>query len=95
MGESSLHFGYEDGGPNCLIGSHGILFATVTQTPKHNALEYARKFAAVDDLIAACEEALAIVDECYAATGHFKVAKTSKQRLRIEAAILKAKGPTP
>jgi hypothetical protein len=24
-----LHFGYEDDGPHCLIGSHGILFARV------------------------------------------------------------------
>jgi len=47
-----LQFGYEDGGPNCLIGSHGILFSRVQETPHHNAAEYARKFAAVDDLLA-------------------------------------------
>jgi hypothetical protein len=51
-----LQWGYEDDGPNCLIGSHGILFVRVAHTPQHNAVEYARKFAAVDELIAVCEE---------------------------------------
>jgi hypothetical protein len=40
-----------------------------------------------DALLAACKEALAAVDEAYQATGFVKVAKTSAQRQRIEAAI--------
>lgn len=50
----------------------------------------ARLIAAAPDLLAACQEMLITVDECYKATGHFKVAKTSEQRLRLEAAIAKA-----
>ena len=32
-------------------------------------------------------EALKVVDDCYTATGHFRVAKTSIQRMKIERAI--------
>lgn len=55
MIKSKLAWGYEDDGPNCLIGSHGTLFVRVAHTPQHNAVEYARKFAAVDELIEALE----------------------------------------
>ena len=44
------------------------------------------------DLLTACKESLEAVDECYKATGHFKVAETSDQRQRILAAIAKAEG---
>lgn len=54
----------------------------------------ARLIAAAPDLLAACQEALTAIDEAYQATGHVKIAKTSKQRLRIEAAIAKAT-PSP
>jgi len=43
-----------------------------------------------DDLVAACREALKVVDECYEATGHIHVAKTSNQRMLIDAALAKA-----
>lgn len=33
----------------------------------------------------ACRECLSVIDDCYAATGHIHVAKTSHQRMRIEA----------
>lgn len=33
----------------------------------------------------ACKEMMAVVDECYVVTGHIKVARTSEQRMRIEA----------
>lgn len=46
--------------------------------------------AAAPDLLAACRESLAMVDDAYIATGHIRVAKTSEQRLRLEAAIAKA-----
>jgi hypothetical protein len=61
----ALQCGYEDQGPNCLIGSHGIFFARVQHTPHHNAAEYTRKFAAVDDLIAACEALLEVAGYTY------------------------------
>lgn len=61
-----LHFGYEGDGPHCLIGSHGILFARVQQTPHHNAAEYARKFAAVDDLLAVVEQVETLYGEVFA-----------------------------
>jgi len=48
--------------------------------------------AAAPDLLEAAKEALAVVDECYRATGHFKVADTSGQRERLRAAIQKAEG---
>lgn len=41
-------------------------------------------------LLAACKEMLAVVDEAYTATGYFKVAETSEQRLRLEAAFAAA-----
>lgn len=48
--------------------------------------------AALSRAAEALEEALVIVDEAYVETGHAKVAKTSKQRLRIEASIAELKG---
>lgn len=39
------------------------------------------------DLCEACREALQVVDEAYQATGYIKIAETSEQRLRIEAAM--------
>lgn len=63
--QDKLQFGYEDDGPNCLIGSHGVLFARVVDGPRHNAVEYARKFAACDDLIAALKDLLAISGYTY------------------------------
>lgn len=54
----------------------------------------ARLVSAAPDLLAACEECLRTVDECYKKTGHFKVAHTSMQRMVIEEAINKAKGIT-
>jgi len=51
--------------------------------------------AAAPDLLAACKEALIIVDEAYDATGFIKVCKTSTQRMRLEAAIAKAESPAP
>lgn len=50
----------------------------------------ARLIAAAPDLLAACREALAVVDEAYQATGFIRIAATSEQRMRIEAAIAKA-----
>ncbi len=44
------------------------------------------------DLLAACKEALKVVDDCYESTGHIKVAKSSAQRMAIEAAISAASG---
>lgn len=51
--------------------------------------------SASPDLLAACREALRMVDEAYEATGFFRVAATSEQRMRIEAAIAKATEPRP
>jgi hypothetical protein len=55
----------------------------------------AKLIAAAPDLLAACEECLKVIDECYEATGCIKVCRTSEQRLKIEAAIAKAKGTMP
>ena len=44
------------------------------------------------DLLEACKECLEVVDDCYEATGHVKVAVGSDQRTKIEAAIAKAEG---
>lgn len=52
----------------------------------------AQLIAAAPDLLAACRECLSAVDEAYSATGHFRVAATSEQRMRLEAAITKATG---
>lgn len=49
--------------------------------------ELARVTEDRDRLRAACEECLKVVDECYEATGHIRAARTSEQRLRIEAAL--------
>ena len=46
-------------------------------------------------LLAACQECLTAIDDCYEKTGHFKMAKTSEQRMKIEAALAKARGETP
>ena len=46
--------------------------------------------AAGPELLEACREALRVADEAYEATGYVKVAKTSRQRMAIEAAIEKA-----
>lgn len=40
-----------------------------------------------DEAVVACREAMAAIDESYAATGYCKVANTSIQRLRIEAIL--------
>lgn len=53
---------------------------------------YARLFAASPRLLKACIECLKVVDDCYETTGHIRVAKTSHQRLQIEAAIAEALG---
>lgn len=37
----------------------------------------------------AMKECLVVAEECYEATGHFKIAKTSVQRLKIESALSK------
>ena len=42
----------------------------------------------------ACREALSAIDDAYASTGHIKVAKTSRQRKKILAAIDAAKEAT-
>ena len=47
---------------------------------------------AAPDLLAACRDCLAVVDEAYQATSYIRVAHTSEQRLKIEAAIAKALG---
>jgi len=42
---------------------------------------------AIEACVAAVREAIVAIDEAYVKTGHIKVAKTSEQRLRLEAAI--------
>lgn len=66
--------------------------ATSQEVTEANARRIVQCVNAHDDLLAACRECLAVVTECYEATGHIRAAKTSEQRLRIEAAIAKAEG---
>jgi hypothetical protein len=51
------------------------------------AEELAKRWNFHEQLVAACKEALAAVDEAYTATGFLKVCRTSEQRLRIESAL--------
>ena len=53
--------------------------------------EIARLRAVNAELLATCEETARVVDEAYEATGFIKVAKSSHQRMRIEAVIAKAR----
>lgn len=54
--------------------------------------ENARLAARCEGLEDACRETMAVVDEAYLATNYIKVAKTSYQRLRIEAALAGSEG---
>lgn len=69
--------------------------ATNNKTRTEENAANARLIAAAPDLLAACKEALQMCDEAYQATGYVKIASTSEQRLRLEAAIAKATGATP
>ncbi len=69
-----------------------LKFADDTRLPLEEVEANVCLIAAAPDLLEACQEALAAVDEAYQATGYLKICKTSEQRLKIEAAIAKALG---
>lgn len=90
MSKEQLQYGYEDDGPNCLIGSHHTLFVRVQQTPHHNAVEYARKFAAVDDLLEALKGI--VEDDSMFVSAADQKARWEQRMEAAKAAIAKAQG---
>lgn len=95
---------FEDGGLDIIIGyqipdaGSPIPVAHICGVDEHGGppktkkevAANARLIAAAPELLAACQQALLVVDEAYEATGFIRIAKTSLQRMSIEAAIAKA-----
>ncbi len=67
------------------IAEQQIIALEIDRSDRDTTIERLRAENAA--LRKACVEALSVVDECYAATGHIRVAKTSQQRMKIEAAL--------
>lgn len=87
----------EHGQVGSIETAHGIVIAQAQQISasvddKHVRNANAKLMAAAHDLYEACRESLSMCDEAYEATGYIKVAKTSEQRMRLEAALAKARG---